>query len=61
MLRLRKTVPGALIPEDEKEALKKVRYTKNIANARAGENRWFYVSLASIGLCLLYTSPSPRD
>lgn len=50
MFKRRKTVPGGLVPQNEKEALKKVRHTKNIANARAGENRWFYVSLASIAM-----------
>lgn len=55
MLIRRKTVPGALIPEGEKEGLKKARYTKTIAMARAAENRWFYVALASLALACVTT------
>lgn len=50
MLFRRKTIPGGLIPEGEKEALKKVRHAKTIANSRAQENRWFYVALVSLGV-----------
>jgi hypothetical protein len=50
MFNRRKTVPGALIPQDEKEVLQKARYTKSISNSRANENRWFYMSLASLAV-----------
>jgi hypothetical protein len=53
MLFRRKTVPGALVPEDEKEVLKKSRLTKSIATSRANENRWFYVALASTAVACL--------
>lgn len=53
MLSRRKTVPGGLIPQDEKETLKKARFTKSIANARASENRWFYVALTSLAVAFV--------
>lgn len=46
-LKKRDVQPGGLLQEDAQEAMAKRRFTKSLATAKANENKWFYMAVAS--------------
>lgn len=52
-LKPRPAEPGGLMPAELQQQAKRLRATKTLANAKADGNRWFYVALLAMILCIV--------